>query len=79
MLYANKISKTVDQYKLTRIVKKNKWVSFEALAAYYIVNGEAASCTDEEFESLKNEVIDGASEMINRDFEYMIGLEEETE
>ncbi len=79
LLYANKISKTVDQYKLTRIVKKNKWVSFEALAAYYIVNGEAASCTDEEFESLKNEVIDGASEMINRDFEYMIGLEEETE
>lgn len=77
LLYANKISKSVDQHKLEFIVKKNKWISFCDLAAYYIENGKVSSCTDEEFESLKNEVIDGASEKINRDFDYMIRLEEE--
>ena len=34
------------------------------------------SCTDDEFECIKNEIIDGASEDINRDYEQMVLLKE---
>lgn len=34
------------------------------------------SCTDDEFGCIKNEIIDGASEDINRDYDKMVLLKE---
>ncbi len=76
LLYANKISKQVDQEKLHRIINRDKWLDFEKLSAYYVRDGQCRSCVDLEFESIENEMIDGASEDINRDYDQMLALNE---
>lgn len=74
LLYAHKISKTVEQESLEKIIPKSCWLDFKNLMAYYVSNGKIISCLDEEFESIENEIIDGASEDIERDYNKMILL-----
>lgn len=74
LLYANKISKQVEKTKLGRIIGENRWIDIEELAAYYVSEGVCKSCLDAEFEAIENEIIDGASEDIDKDYNEMISL-----
>lgn len=74
LLYANKISSKVKQEKLEKIIDKKEWIAFDKFAAYYLEKGTVNTCTDEEFESINNEVIDDVSDVINEDFDKMISL-----
>lgn len=74
MLYANRISKEVDNAILEKIINPLKWLDFEKLSAYYVEAGVIQSCLDEEFEAINNEIIDGASDDINIDYEKMADL-----
>ena len=76
LLYANKISNKVPQAELGKIISRDKWLDFKNVSAFFIHNGEAEECVDKEFEAIENEVIDGASEDINADFEKMVLLKE---
>lgn len=77
LLYANRISKSVNVTKLKRIIKKCQWIEFDKFAAYYLEEGKVSSCMDNEFQSIENEIIDGASDDINKEFSEMVSLEEE--
>ena len=79
LLYADKISSVVPAKELSAIIPQSRWLSFQSLAAYFIQNGEVNSCTDDEFQSIENEVIDGAAEDINNAFDRMIQVEEKYE
>ena len=79
LLYAEKISNDVPAEDLDAIIPQSRWLSFQALAAYFIQNGEVNLCTDDEFQSIENEVIDGASEDINNAFDCMLRVEEKYE
>lgn len=74
LLYANKISREVDAKKLKKIIHSFKWLDFEKVSAYYVECGAIQSCLDEEFEAISNEIIDGASDEINSDYEKMLQL-----
>lgn len=74
MLYANKISRQVDVAQLERIVHRLKWIDSKKTSAYYVEDGMMKSCVDEEFEAIDNDVIDGASEDINADYDRMADL-----
>lgn len=74
MLYAGRISKEVDNAKLRKIMNPLKWLDFKKLSAYYVESGVIQSCLDEEFEAIDNEIIDGASDEINTDYEKMAAL-----
>lgn len=74
MLYANRISKEVDRKKLGKIIHPLKWIDFQKMSAYYVDAGSIQSCMDTEFEEIDNDVIDGASDEINSDFEKMVEL-----
>lgn len=74
MLYANRISKEVDNAILGKIINPLKWLGFEKMSAYYVESGVIQSCLDEEFEAINNEIIDGASDEINIDYEKMADL-----
>ncbi len=76
LLYADKISSFVNKSELQQIVAEDKWISFENLSAFYIEKGIAQECVDREFRSIRNEIIDGASEDINNDYEKMVCLKE---
>ena len=49
------------------------------MSAYYVEKGSIISCMDEDFEAINNEIIDGASEEINNDYDKMVGLLEDNE
>lgn len=74
LLYARKIEEKVEQGKLDEIISAHNRVNFENFSAFFMKNGELEDCTDKEFHSIRNEVIDSASEDINRDFEKMLDL-----
>lgn len=76
LLYANKISKSVDEKLLEEIIPRNRWLDFQNLGAYYIHNGELQACVDTESEAIENEVIDSASADINMDYDKMVLLKE---
>ena len=74
LLYADKIAGTVPERELENIVPKSKRIAFVDLSAFFIQSGYAKTCVDREFEAISNEVIDGASDDINRDYEEMVCL-----
>lgn len=74
MLYANRISKEVDNGIIGNIINPLKWLDFKKLSAYYVEAGVIQSCLDEEFEAIDNEIIDCASDDINNDYEKMADL-----
>lgn len=76
LLYANKIAGQVYQKDLEKIISRSKWLDFKDLSAFFICDGSVAECVDREFESIENEIIDGAAEEINADYEKMILLKE---
>lgn len=76
LLYANRIAPMVDETKLCEILSKNKWLPYASLSAYCIKGGIPEKCTDDDFQAINNEVIDGASEDINDDFDRMVALRE---
>ena len=49
---------------------------FDKVNAIFVQNGKIKSCLDKEFKSIENEVIDGASEQINEDYDKMLMLKE---
>lgn len=76
LLYADRISGIVDKTELNKIISQDTWLQFSKLSAFFLKDGQVESCTDNEFGSIENEVIDGASADINRDYEQMVLLKE---
>ena len=76
LLYADRISKSVDKKELEKIIPQDKWLPVSDVSAYFIDRGLVTSCMDEAFGAIENEVIDGASVDINRDFDEMVALKE---
>lgn len=74
LLYANKIAGQVECEELDGIIHPLKRLDFQRFSACYMEQGELCPCVDEEFKSIENEVIDGASEKINKEYEEMIRL-----
>lgn len=76
LLYADRISGIVPADELNEIIPRDRWLEFQRMAAYFIQDGKVHSCTDDEFQSIEDEVIDGAAADINTAFEKMILLKE---
>ena len=79
LLYANNIAQRVQSNELLKIVNENKRIDFSKFSAYFLHESVVESCLDDEFRSIKNEIIDGASEDINNEFTDMIHLENKGE
>lgn len=79
LLYANKISKVVDTNKLKEVIHPYKWLEFSKMSAYFVEQGMIQSCLDKEDEVINNEVIDGASDEINMDYDKMVFLKLDSE
>lgn len=63
--------------ELDKIVSKNKRIDFQNFSAFFMEYNKPKDCTDKEFHSIKNEVIESASENINKDFDKMLELIED--
>lgn len=74
MLYADRISKEVDRDRLGQVIHPLKWIDYLKLSAYYVEFGKVKSCMNKDDGSIDNEVIDGASDEINTDYDRMLEL-----
>ena len=77
MIYASKIAKkgpSVDIELIKTIIDKRMWI--KKCAAFYVKKGAVIPCIEENGVLIKNEIIDGASEVINNDYDNLYNIEE---
>lgn len=72
LIYAKELSKNENKGKVEGIIDKCKQV--DECSAYFVENGIARNCIDEDDSLIQNEVIDGASQAINDDFNALFEL-----
>ena len=79
LIYAKDISKNGKGEKVARIIDESKQIT-ECLA-YFVENGLTKNCISEDDSLIQNEVIDGASQAINDDFDalFSLSLEEDSD
>ena len=80
MIFANKIAGKAGSSRhesVKTILDKKTWI--KQCAAFYVNNGMVSSCLEKEGDLIKNEVIDGASESINCDYDSLFEIGEVTE
>ena len=73
-IYAHNLSAKNAIDKISSVINKEKWIS--KCAAYFVKDGKISSCLDED-NLVLNEVIDGASEDINRKYDMLLKIEKE--
>ncbi len=72
LLYANALSENLDKNAIEAVVASDYQI--HSCDAYFVEKGKIESCFDEEYNLIKNEVIDGAAEEINMVFDKLIEL-----
>ena len=72
LIYAKKLSRNENKEKVESIIDKCKQV--DECSAYFVENGITKNCIDEDDSLIQNEVIDGASQAINDDFNALFEL-----
>jgi len=77
LLYADKMQHIVDKVALSEIVCEDEWLDFDKISAYFLSSGNVKDCRDKEFRLIMNEVIDGASDDINAEFDRIAALQDE--
>ena len=76
LLYADRICAAVPAEELNAVISERRRLDFSSLSAYFVQGGKIKPCVDEEFQSIENEVIDGAADAINSDYDKMVLLKE---
>ncbi len=61
---------------INKIVDKEFWLDFNNFSSYFLKNGKNEDCKDIEIKCIKNEVIDEISNVINKNYDDLLKLEE---
>lgn len=74
LLYAGHISNGSNDAAIETVIPKHLWLSFDALGAYYLEKGKPRDIAVKEFEDIDHDVIDGASGVLNEDYEKLMDI-----
>lgn len=77
LLYANYIANVNNDALIENVIPKHLWLDFNTLGAYYLEDGKPRDITDKEFMDLDHDVIDGASSVLNEDYEKLMDIARE--
>ena len=61
---------------INKIIDKEFWLDFNNFSSYFLKNGKNEDCKDIEIKCIKNEVIDEISNVINKNYDDLLKLEE---
>lgn len=70
-IYAYNLSKTYEEEKISRVIDKEKWIS--KCMAYFVEHGKITECLDSD-KLIQNEIIDGAAEDINNEYDELSSI-----
>jgi predicted ATP-dependent endonuclease of OLD family len=73
LTYAHKVGKTHPD-KASEIIPRALWLDFKRVYCGFVENGRIRDIMDDEFEMIKNEEIDNASRLMNREFDALYEL-----
>lgn len=78
LLYANDIYcyNNLKKDRINKIIKKEFWINYNNFLPYFFENGIVKNCFDEDGRCIKNEVIDEASSIINKEFDELLEIGE---
>ncbi|MCD8361507.1 MAG: ATP-binding protein [Lachnospiraceae bacterium] len=74
LLYAGEISEMVDKQELDKIIPCECRLYREQFTAYNMEDGRLKPCMDEDGKQIQSEVIDGASDAINEEYDQLVAL-----
>lgn len=76
LLYSYDIYKSDEnkKEKLNKIIKKEFWINYDNFSSYFLKNGGCKNCLDEAARCIQNEVIDEASNIINKEFDLLVEM-----
>ncbi len=60
--------------KVMQLMPKRQTLRYKEVAAFEMANGRTRSIMDDEFQLISAEALDGASEEISRDFDYLLNI-----
>jgi predicted ATPase len=60
--------------QLTNIISENLWIEFDKIGSYYFESGYAKDINDYEFKSIDTSKIDGVSDLISEEFEWLLKI-----
>ena len=73
-IYAGKLGKTQHD-EVAKIVNENTWLAPERVSAFFVANGKIRDIIDPELELIKEEEIDSASTLINKQYDQLFELD----
>ncbi len=73
LMYASQFTEA-NKAEVNKIINQKFWVNPSTTGAWYLNNGQAAPCIDDEMCMVQNELIDEISGEINSDFDKMLSL-----
>ena len=80
LLYAYKVaSETGKEEEVSKVINRELWINPDEVNAFYVDNGKIEDILDDEFKTIKAEVIDQISNEINKEFDMLLDIEVENE
>jgi len=80
LLYAYKVaSETGKEEEVSKVINRELWINPDEVNAFYVDNGKIEDILDDEFKTIKAEVIDQISNEINKEFDVLLDIEVENE
>ena len=80
LLYAAQFRKSGRQKEAAQVIPSSLWLDVDSFSAYFVKGGKVEDCIDHEINQIRNEVIDDISNVINDEYDSLLGLEcEESE
>ena len=74
LLYASSFKKTPKQKEAEKIIHPYLWLDYDKFQAWFVSNGKLEDCRDKDIKQMKNEIIDGISDVINSEYDALLEL-----
>lgn len=75
LLYASSFSKTQKKNEAAKIIPQSLWIDYGKFQAWFVKGGRIEDCMSKELKQIKNEIIDGISDVINDEYDSLIGID----
>ena len=75
LLYAKKIADRNRKSEVEKIIPEQFWLDYNSIGAYFVKDGQVLNIRNDEYNDIDHDVIDGASRVINSDFEKMVDID----
>jgi len=77
MMYAHDLARRVKAERIQKVVPQNAWLDPSCVGGYFVGDGAAEGLVSHDAPALRCELIDSASDLINRDLDALLALEAE--